>query len=66
MFNSALANPPVTPTLVIPKGVEDHMSARNGQRARFHRNRKRRVIRLMRLRTVMAEILKKKKAAGTA
>jgi hypothetical protein len=42
------------------------MSARNGQRARFHRTRKRRVIRLMRLRTVMAEILKKKKAAGTA
>jgi len=27
------------------------MSARNGQRARFHRNRKRRVVRLMRLRT---------------
>jgi len=46
--------------------VEDHMSARNGQRARFHRNRKRRVVRLMRLRTVMAEILKKKKAAGTS
>jgi len=66
VFNSALANPPVTPTLVIPKGVEDHMSARNGQRARFHRNRKRRVVRLMRLRTVMAEILKKKKAAGTS
>ena len=45
------------------KEAEDHMSARNGQRARFHRNRKRRVIRLMRLRTVMAELLKKK-AAG--
>jgi hypothetical protein len=49
-----------------PEKVEDRMSARNGQRARFHRNRKRRVIRLMRLRTVMAEILKKKKAAGTS
>jgi hypothetical protein len=45
-------------------GLEDHMSARNGQRARFHRNRKRRVIRLMRLRTVMAEL--KKKAAGAS
>jgi len=41
------------------------MSARNGQRARFHRNRKRRVIRLMRLRTIMAE-LKKKAAAGAS
>lgn len=41
------------------------MSAKNGQRARFHRNRKRRVIRLMHLRAVMAE-LKKKKAAGTS
>jgi hypothetical protein len=36
------------------------MSASNGQRARFHRNRKRRVIRLMRLRAVMAELRKKK------
>jgi hypothetical protein len=36
------------------------MSASNGQRARFHRNRKRRVIRLMRLRAIKAELLKKK------
>jgi hypothetical protein len=36
------------------------MSASNGQRARFHRNRKRRVIRLMRLRAVMAELRKQK------
>ena len=32
------------------------MSARNGQRARFHRNRKRRVVRNMHLRAVMAEL----------
>jgi hypothetical protein len=36
------------------------MSASTGQRARFHRNRKRRVIRLMRLRAVMAELARKK------
>jgi hypothetical protein len=36
------------------------MSARNGERARFHRNRKRRVIQRMRLRAIMAELLKKK------
>ena len=29
------------------------MSARNGQRARFHRNRKRRVVQRMRLRAVL-------------
>jgi hypothetical protein len=67
VFNFALANPPAASTLVIPERVEDHMSARNGQRARFHRNRKRRVVRLMRIRTVMAELLKKtKKAAGAS
>jgi hypothetical protein len=36
------------------------MSARNGQRARFHRNRKRRVVRAMHLREVMAELKQKK------
>jgi hypothetical protein len=30
------------------------MSARNGQRARFHRNRKRRVVQRMRLRALLA------------
>lgn len=35
------------------------MSARNGQRARFHRNRKRRVIQRMRLRAALLEIRKK-------
>jgi len=41
------------------------MSARNGQRARFHRNRKRRVVRNMHMRAVMAE-LKEKKAETPA
>ena len=41
------------------------MSARNGQRARFHRNRKRRVVRVMHLRAVMAE-LKQQKAETPA
>ena len=36
------------------------MSARNGQRARFHRNRKRVVVRKMHLRAVMAELKEKK------
>jgi hypothetical protein len=36
------------------------MSARNGQRARFHRNRKRRVVRNMHLRAVMAELKQQK------
>ena len=36
------------------------MSARNGQRARFHVNRKRRVIQRQRVRTLMSELLKKK------
>ena len=38
------------------------MSAQNGQRARFHRNRKQRVVRLMRVRA-MALALKEQKAA---
>ena len=43
------------------------MSANNGQRARFHINRKRRVIRQQHLRQVLAELVKKKaEAAGTA
>jgi hypothetical protein len=37
------------------------MSARNGQRARFHRNRKRRVIRLQKMRALAAELTDKKK-----
>ena len=46
------------------------MSARNGQRARFHRNRKRRVVRLMQLRAVMRDLKEPKPdadpvAAGT-
>ena len=41
------------------------MSARNGQRARFHRNRKRRVVQRMRLRAVLIE-LKEQKAAAEA
>ena len=32
------------------------MSATNGQRARFHRNRKRRVLRNMKSRALMAEL----------
>ena len=42
------------------------MSARNGQRARFHRNRKRRVVRNMHLRAVMAELKEKKPEAPPA
>lgn len=38
------------------------MSARNGQRARFHRNRKRRVVQRMRVRAVLLA-LKEQKAA---
>lgn len=41
------------------------MSARNGQRARFHRNRKRRVVQRMRVREVL-QALKEKKAAPDA
>ena len=36
------------------------MSARNGQRARFHVNQKRRVIQRQRVRALMTELLKKK------
>ena len=39
------------------------MSARNGQRARFHRNRKRRVLQRMRLRAVLLTL--KENKAGT-
>jgi len=42
------------------------MSARNGQRARFHLNRKRRVVRLMRLRAVMRELKEPKLDAAPA
>ena len=42
------------------------MSARNGQRARFHLNRKRRVVRLMRLRAVMRELQEAKPDAAPA
>ena len=41
------------------------MSARNGQRARFHRNRKRRVIRLQKTRALAAELTKKKANAAS-
>jgi hypothetical protein len=41
------------------------MSARNGQRARFHLNRKRRVVQRMRLRAVLLA-LKEQKAATAA
>jgi hypothetical protein len=40
------------------------MSARNGQRARFHRNRKRRVVRLQRLRALAAELKQNKKSSA--
>jgi hypothetical protein len=36
------------------------MSASNGQRARFHRNRKRRIVRLQKTRELAAELSKKK------
>jgi len=41
------------------------MSAQNGQRARFQRNRKRRVVQRMRLRAVL-QALKEQKAAEPA
>jgi hypothetical protein len=41
------------------------MSATNGQRARFHRNRKRRVVRNMHLRAVMAELKQQKADPAT-
>ena len=42
------------------------MSARNGQRARFHLNRKRRVIQRQRVRALKIELLKKKSDATDA
>lgn len=42
------------------------MSANNGQRARFHRNRKRRVVRRMHLRAVMAGLTQQKSEAAGA
>jgi hypothetical protein len=38
------------------------MSARNGERARFHLNRKRRVIQRQKMHALMIELLKKKTA----
>lgn len=40
------------------------MSATNGQRARFHRNRKRRVLQRMRVRAVMVALTQEKSAAA--
>jgi hypothetical protein len=40
------------------------MSAQNGERARFQRNRKRKVVQRQRLHAVMAEIVKRKAAAA--
>jgi hypothetical protein len=42
------------------------MSATNGQRARFHRNRKRRVLQRMRARAVMAALTLEKSGAAAA
>ena len=42
------------------------MSARNGQRARFHRNRKRRVVQRMRLRAVLLKLKEQKGPALAA
>lgn len=41
------------------------MSARNGQRSRFHLNRKRRVVQRMKVRALL-QSLKEQKAAGAA
>ncbi len=40
------------------------MSANNGQRARFHRNRKRRVLQRMRVRAVMVALTQEKSDAA--
>jgi hypothetical protein len=40
------------------------MSARNGERARFHRNRKRRVVQRMRLRAALLTLKGQKGAAA--
>jgi hypothetical protein len=42
------------------------MSAQNGQRARFHRNRKRRVLQRMRLRAVLLALKEAKAKGGPA
>ena len=42
------------------------MSATNGQRARFHRNRKRRVLQRMRVRAVMVAITQEKSETAPA
>ena len=42
------------------------MSANNGQRARFHRNRKRRVVQRMRVREVRAALTPDKSGAAAA
>ena len=42
------------------------MSARNGQRARFHRNRKRRVVQRMRLRAALLRLGESRGASGEA
>lgn len=42
------------------------MSATNGQRARFHRNRKRRVLQRMRVRAVMVALMQEKSGAAAA
>ena len=40
------------------------MSARNGQRARFHRNRKRRVVQRMRLRAALLALKEQRSATA--
>jgi len=42
------------------------MSSRNGQRARFHRNRKRRVVQRMRLKAALLALKEQKTAAIAA
>lgn len=42
------------------------MSAQNGQRARFHLNRKRRVVRLMRVRALALALTEQKAAPAAA
>ena len=42
------------------------MSARNGQRARFHRNRKRRIVQRIRLRAVLLALREQKAASASS
>jgi len=42
------------------------MSAQNGERARFHRNRKRRVVQRMRIRAVLLKLKEQKTRIGPA